>query len=138
MPLSNESSIRTARYSLPPCLQSATWVCSLFRRSWTLSFVTSGGLVSFLPTAVTVRVTVPGSAATAFAANNPNAKATVPVISAIRLGFALFIILITPFTYLHVIRCIIARNAYMKGLFRSRGGGAGRSPSTEGGGLLHE
>src|SRR5216684_520650 len=135
--LSNESSISTARYSFPPCFQSATWVRSLFRKSWTLSLVTIGGLVFFLPTAVTVMVTVPGSAATAFATKSPNSKVIAPIIRARRLGFAFFIIEITPFTYLHTIRC----TAGLKSSTRTAGLPlkSERSVSPRGmGGLLHE
>ncbi len=59
--------------------------------------------MSFLPTAVTVMVTAPESAATAFATKNPNAKATVPVMSKIRRGLDLLIIIVTPVIYLHML-----------------------------------
>src|SRR5438874_3375528 len=90
------AAVRTARYSFSPCFQSAVWLRSLFRKSWTLSLVTIGGLVFFLPTAVTVMMTVPGSTARVFAAKNPHTKASVPINRARRLGFAFFIIEITP------------------------------------------
>src|SRR6266480_330243 len=137
MSLSSESSISTARYSFSPCFQSATWARSLFRKSWTLSLVTIGGLVFFLPTAVTVMVTVPGSAARAFAAKNPHTKASVPINRARRLGFAFFIIEMTPFAYLQTIRCTAGPKSSTP-----RAGlplKSARSVSPRGmGGLLHE
>src|SRR5260370_24000055 len=82
----------------------------------------AGGLVFFLRTAVIVVVTVPGPAATAFVTRNPNAKASVPIISAIRLRFDFFIIVLTPLAYPRLLRCTIGRNAYMEGRFRVKSG----------------
>src|SRR5258708_29453835 len=105
MLLSRESSITTARYSFSPCFQSAIWVRSLFRKSLTSSLLTIGALVSFFPTAVTVRFTVPGPAARTVVAADPNAKPNDPTIKARRPRFVFFMIAMTPFSCLHVVRC---------------------------------
>src|SRR5215475_14212317 len=74
----SESSISTARYSLSPRRQSAICVRSLFWKNCTSFLLTAGGLTSFLPTAVTVRVTFSGAAAAILAgATNVDTSAAV-------------------------------------------------------------
>src|SRR5436309_8072548 len=124
MPLSRESSIRTARYNFSPCFQSAIWVCSLFRKNWTSSLVTIGGLVSFLPTAVTVMATVPGPAAMPVAPKSPEIRVSTPIIRTIRLGFVFFIIVVSPFYFPICLDAKLGRNAYMEGWLHIKNGKA--------------
>src|ERR1700676_650953 len=74
---SRESSIKMARRRLSSRRQSAICRRSLPLRSSTSSRLISGGTVFFLPTAVTVKVTFPDSAASAGTVDTPKTKAEV-------------------------------------------------------------